>query len=239
MARKRERLFGGAGIIVRRPSDDPTGGSITVVETEHAAELSELVFALRDVFAGSIDYLSKYEFYGRLADAANRQLSHGDEFESVRDAVIREACAIASEMGDHLYFAYGSNMDGGQMARRCPKSIFAGTATLKDHEFELDSSGAATVVARPGSVVHGALWLIAESDERAMDRYEGVASGCYRKEVMPVEGDACGSVFALAYVSNRDMHDGVTYRTGYMDAIIESARRLGFDAKYVEHLEEK
>jgi hypothetical protein len=52
---KTERFFGGEGIIVRRPSDDPTGGSITVVETEHAAQVSELIFALRDVFAGSID----------------------------------------------------------------------------------------------------------------------------------------------------------------------------------------
>ena len=239
MAKRNNRMFGGAGVVIRRPDRKGNDGNFTVVETEHAEEVSTLIFTLKDVFEGSLDYLNKYEFYGRLADAANDQLRYGDDLDALRRIIVGEACEIAAEMGEHLYFAYGSNMDAAQMSRRCPKSICVGTAELRDHRFELDEAGVATVVNRHGSTVHGVLWLISRTDERSLDGYEGVASGCYSKATLPIIDGAGRALPSLVYVSNRDIHDGLTYRSGYMDNIIANARRLGFDPKYIESLEAK
>ena len=237
MVRDNNKLFAGAGIIVRKPGGPEAGGSIVVVETEYAAQVSRLIFALKEVFKGSLDYFNKYEFYGRLAAAANEQLCICDDPEALRAAIISEACVIASEMGKHLYFAYGSNMDDGQMAYRCPEAVFVGTAELRGFAFELDSEGVATVVEKPGSTVYGVLWLISETDERTLDSYEGVVSSCYRKAVHPVRDGAGRSLPALVYISNRGVHDGVTYRFGYLENIVRNARRLGFDEAYVEGIE--
>lgn len=233
------KLFAGAGIIVRKPDGEAVGGSITVVETQHAKEVSTLIFALKAVFEGDLDYFNKYEFYGRLADAANAQLQREDDLAAIRKAVLAEACVMAAEMGKHLYFAYGSNMDIDQMAGRCPDAIFVETATLQNHEFELDCTGAATVVESHGSAVHGVLWLISSSDERELDQYEGVRYGCYRKAVRTVSGTNGETLVALVYISNRDVHDGITYRSGYMPKIIANAKRLGFSEEYIQNLDHK
>ena len=233
------KLFAGAGVIVRKPGGEADGGSITAVETQHAKEVSAMIFALKAVFENDLDYFNKYEFYGRLADAANDQLYRGDDLSAIRKAVLAEACVMAAEMGKHLYFAYGSNMDIAQMADRCPDAIFVETATLQGYEFELDCTGAATVVESHGSTVYGVLWFISESDEKELDRYEGVRSGCYRKAVLPVLDGKGGSLPALVYVSNRDVHDGITYRSGYMPKIIANAKRLGFSEEYIQNLEHK
>ena len=232
-------FFAGAGIVVCKPGGESAGGSINIVETAHAKEVSDLIFALKDVFGSDLDYFSKYEFYGRLADAANSQLHVGDDCDAIQRAIVHEACEIASEMGKHLYFAYGSNMDDDQMRFRCHNAVCVGTATLFNYGFELDSAGVATVTGNPGSMVHGVLWLIAESDESSLDIYEGVRSDCYRKAILPVMVGDDESLPALVYVSNRDCHDGETYRMGYLDKIVENARRLGFDEEYIQHLKSR
>ena len=239
MTNSKSKLFEGAGVIVRKPGNAESGKAVIVVETEHAEQVSGLFFALKDVFASDLDFYNKYEFYGRLANSANNRLCNGDDLEALCGAVVGEACAIAEEMGSHLYFAYGSNMDVDQMSHRCPESVFVGTASLQNYAFELDSAGVATVVENRGSTVYGALWLISESDERKLDGYEGVGSGCYRKESHLVLADERRNLPVLVYISNRGVHDGATYRSGYMDNIIANARRLGFDAEYVERLEAK
>ena len=238
MTNDHEKLFAGAGVVVRKPGSNNGGSTDIIVETEHAGQVSNLFFALKKIFADDIDYSSKYEFYGRLADAANGQLKYSDNFDAIRTAMVDEACAIAAEFSTHLYFAYGSNMDADQMSHRCSDALFAGKATLVDYEFALDSIGVATVSEKPGSKVYGVLWLISKSDEHELDRYEGVACNCYRKAICPIVYDFDEVVPALLYISNRDIHDGKTYRTGYLDNIIENANKLGFNAEYIGLLEE-
>jgi gamma-glutamylcyclotransferase (GGCT)/AIG2-like uncharacterized protein YtfP len=80
-----------------------------------------------------------------------------------------------------LYFAYGSNMDAGAMARRCPRSKALGLARLERHRLALMREGWLTAVRAPTSAVHGVLWDLALSDIPALDRYEGVAQGLYVK----------------------------------------------------------
>lgn len=239
MGKTNKRLFAGAGIIVCKPGGEVPGESITTVTTKHADQVSALLFALKDVFECELDYFNKFEFYGRLADAANGVLSTHDDYEALRSAILDEACMIAAEMGSHLYFAYGSNMDVDQMADRCPKAIFVGTAALPDNEFALDSEGVATIVPSCGRMVYGVLWLIANSDECYLDAYEGVGTGCYRKATLRVSSDSGRIYPALVYISKRGPHDGITYRPDYLERIIESARRHGLDKVYIEAIAAK
>ena len=80
----------------------------------------------------------------------------------------------------------------------------------------------------------GALWTLTESDERALDLYEDIASGFYRRDFISVETPG-GVVRALVYVaaSNRPGKP----RPGYLELILSAARALGLPADYVAELE--
>jgi hypothetical protein len=78
-----------------------------------------------------------------------------------------------------LMWCYGSNLNIAQMKRRCPKAKFKGPLVVNDAA--LVFRGVADVVVREGSFVPGGLWSISKDCERALDRYEGVASGLYVK----------------------------------------------------------
>jgi hypothetical protein len=76
---------------------------------------------------------------------------------------------------------------------------------LKDYrlEFAGESSrwwgagGVATIVPSPGSAVQGALYRLGIGEDGALDRYEGIATGRYRRveDLVIVDGEA-----ALVYV---------------------------------------
>ena len=73
----RARAWGGADIVIcATPPAVATAQSFypdpRYVVTPYVQELSWLFGALRDAFTGSMNHLSKYEFYGRLADAAEK-----------------------------------------------------------------------------------------------------------------------------------------------------------------------
>lgn len=136
------------------------------------------------------------------------------------------------------YFAYGSNMDMEQMRYRCPGAELHGTAVLPDYKFALDSAGCATVIPCEGKEVCGVLWSINSEDEKALDRYEGVAAGCYGKETLKVSCEGYLSKFpVLIYVSRRGENTGER-RDGYMKKIVEAAEKLGFDSSYLGMLKD-
>lgn len=84
-----------------------------------------------------------------------------------------------------IMFSYGSNLCMGQMRRRCPNATPLGRVLLPD--WRLVFRGVADCVCEPGAVCHGGLWRITSACERALDRYEGVAGGAYRKEFIRLE----------------------------------------------------
>ena len=97
-------LWGGAGVIIcydKPEVVDTYYGKDTYVETAFATELSWLFMELRDIFQEYYDYSSKYEFFGRLADAANAYLDAGSGLECDVDlllAALEEACLMASQI---------------------------------------------------------------------------------------------------------------------------------------------
>lgn len=125
-----------------------------------------------------------------------------------------------------LYFAYGSNLHRAGMLSRCPAAVPLGRALLPDHALVFRLW--ADVVPRPGSVVAGGLWHITADCEAALDTYEDVESGLYRRLMVPVrpEGGA-GPVEALLY-RMLARHEAPP-EPDYLAVIREGCRDFGLD----------
>jgi len=82
-------------------------------------------------------------------------------------------------MSKILYAAYGSNLNHAQMAVRCPKARFVGTAILRDHA--LVFRRVADIEPAKGQVVPVGLWHLTKDCLEALDRYEGYPSLYGRK----------------------------------------------------------
>jgi hypothetical protein len=132
-----------------------------------------------------------------------------------------------------LYFAYGSNMDRGAMAARCPASKPIGTARLMRHRFVIMREGYASVVRDPRRTTWGVLWELALADMPALDRYESAAGGLYAKVSQMVLTDK-GPKRALVYVG-RSAGAG-TPRPGYLEGVIAAASEADLPADYVREI---
>ena len=58
------------------------------VITQHSKELSWLFYQLRDLYSEKIDYVSKYDFYGLLAQSANDYLANIDKNEQDAEGLL-------------------------------------------------------------------------------------------------------------------------------------------------------
>jgi len=134
-----------------------------------------------------------------------------------------------------LYFAYGANMDPVHMAERCPGAQQLGVASLPGHRFGIAAGGYGTV--RPDSemAVPGVLWRLTPADVAALDDFEGVESGFYRKDFARVE-DGTGAVIEAMIYRPADESPGLA-APGYLERIIEVCRELEFPREYVAGLE--
>jgi len=141
-----------------------------------------------------------------------------------------------------LYAAYGSNMDTAQMAERCPHSPQRGTGWLEGWRLtfggeDIGWEGAlATVVEDAAERVFVALYELSESDEAALDRWDGASIGYYRKftvRVATLEGD----VVAWLYVLND--YEGGLPSARYLGIMADAAELAGAPADYVADLRER
>jgi hypothetical protein len=76
------------------------------VVTPHSRHLTWLFYQLRDAFGDILDYMTKYEFYGRLANAALRYQSRctGPEVRTqLLLAVLHEAFAMLEEFEEGTF----------------------------------------------------------------------------------------------------------------------------------------
>jgi hypothetical protein len=134
-----------------------------------------------------------------------------------------------------LYFAYGANLDVAAMAKRCPRSRPLGLGRLARHRFAIQETGFATVAPDERAQVHGLIFDLAVADVPALDRYEEVGRGLYRKALLPVLRQPAGATQALVYVGTATREGAPA--PGYIENIVASARSLGLPAAYVAFLE--
>lgn len=138
-----------------------------------------------------------------------------------------------------LYFAYGSNMDPAQMARRCPDSSALGGAILRGYRltFTFDSErwagGVGNVVADPDEHVWGVLWDLSIEDESSLDEYESVNEGIYTKTTVTVDHEG-RELEAMIYLATDTAYVGPSAR--YLHALIRGARAHQIPEYYVDRL---
>jgi hypothetical protein len=135
-----------------------------------------------------------------------------------------------------LYFAYGTNMDRRAMTQRCPRSRPLGRARLARHRLFFMACGAASVMRDPKACVHGVLWELAPSDVGALDRYEEVGRGLYRKILAPVLREPTGSARALIYVGSESLAGSP--RADHLASILAAAADWELPAAYVAYLQQ-
>lgn len=141
------------------------------------------------------------------------------------------------------YFAYGSNLHHGNMARRCPSSVFLGPASLRNYKlaFRYPSTswpggGAADIIQNDGSITWGALWKTTESDLLALDRYEDVAMGGYRR--ISIEVNMQGELFcAWSYEVCNKLSADLRPVPGYIKLLLTGAEDCQLPASYRAQLE--
>ncbi|MBF9234199.1 gamma-glutamylcyclotransferase family protein [Microvirga alba] len=132
-----------------------------------------------------------------------------------------------------LYFAYGSNMDQADMAKRCPGSKVVGVGRLMRHRFVIFDGGYASVVRDPQRAVWGVVWDLALGDVPALDRYENLSTGLYTKVIQPVLTPQ-GPRRAIVYVA-RSAKPG-TPKPGYMEGVVAAAEEAGLPKDYIHGL---
>jgi gamma-glutamylcyclotransferase (GGCT)/AIG2-like uncharacterized protein YtfP len=133
-----------------------------------------------------------------------------------------------------LYFAYASNLDRAHMRKLCPRAEPLGRALLKHHAFFVAAGGYGSISPRRNSLVHGVLWRVTARDIAALDDYESVGAGLYRKKGHPVHFGA-KLLRALVYVAN-DATPGRP-RARYREIVLAAARGWDFPADYLQRME--
>jgi hypothetical protein len=133
-------------------------------------------------------------------------------------------------------------MDPAQMARRCPHSPQRGTGWLQGWRLtfggeDLGWEGAlATVVEAGGERVFVVLYELSEADEAALDSWDGVTLGYYRKSKVRVS-TLDSDVLAWLYVLND--YEGGLPSARYLGLMADAAETAGAPADYVAGLRER
>lgn len=130
-----------------------------------------------------------------------------------------------------LFFAYGLFMDAAHMAVVAPRHAHRGTARLEGWGPAVTRHGLATLVKRPGATVEGVLWEVSARDEPALDRFEGVDRGLYRRHRLALAEHGP----ALVYVAC-DPPVRRRARPGYGEAVVSAAMAARLSQPYVRDL---
>src|SRR5690606_1503789 len=132
----------------------------------------------------------------------------------------------------HLYFAYGSNLDGAQMRRRCPSARLGGAAILDGYGLGFAGrsaswgGGVATVVRDREGRVPGLVWAVSADDLERLDRCEGHPFAYRRKRLLVDTGEARRR---RVHVYVKDDAEQALPTEAYLGVIWRAYRRHGFD----------
>ncbi len=132
-----------------------------------------------------------------------------------------------------MYFAYASNMSRALMRRRCPAAKEIGTAVLAGYRFVITADGYASVIPQASGTVCGVVWRLTPRDMAALNAYESLASGLYRRVTLPVRV-AGRRVAAMVYVAQSRVEGRP--KPGYLEVVLNAARDWQLSESYVHSL---
>lgn len=138
------------------------------------------------------------------------------------------------------YIAYGSNLNIEQMRYRCPAATVVGTAIIKGYQllFKGSKTGSyLTIEKNETKSVPVVVWSVMESDEKALDRYEGYPSFYYKAEMeIDVIGIKTKKKYrkkAFVYIMHEDREIGIPSKY-YVETCLNGYRSFGFSPRYLE-----
>jgi gamma-glutamylcyclotransferase (GGCT)/AIG2-like uncharacterized protein YtfP len=131
-----------------------------------------------------------------------------------------------------LYFAYGANMERAAMRARCPGALALGPARLTNWRYVI-VGGYGSVAPAPGSCVFGVLWRLGPRDLAALNIFESLDSGLYRRALLTVETGK-RRARALVYVGR----SGGRRRPmpGYQERLVAAAAEWQLPQHYIKEL---
>lgn len=142
-------------------------------------------------------------------------------------------------MSKRYYIAYGSNLNIMQMKMRCPGARIIGTSVIEDYQllFKGSKTGSyLTIEPMEGAKVPVVIWEVTETDEKALDRYEGYPNFYYKKEMtLDIRGIRTGKVRrrdAFVYIMHEERELGIP-SWYYVNTCLDGYRAFGFDEKYL------
>lgn len=130
-----------------------------------------------------------------------------------------------------LHFAYGANLCRVLMRTRCPAAAALCPAVLPDHR--LIFCRFASFEPHPGSTVPGALWALSPECETALDQFEGLLGGHYRRATVQILREGMTRLIpAMAY--QRVATDREPPPAAYLDLIRQGYEDFGLDVRALE-----
>jgi gamma-glutamylcyclotransferase len=142
-----------------------------------------------------------------------------------------------------LYFAYGSNMDEGEIREHSPSSRYLGPACLKAYRLAFtrrsvrSGTGVADVLPAAGYEVWGALYELDEEDLDALDRKEGRGWAYARDRKRVRLSTDCSERDAIVYTVVSKEPAEVPPSREYLDRLTAAAGRRALPRAYVAMLE--
>lgn len=128
------------------------------------------------------------------------------------------------------YFAYGSNCNLEQMAKRCPSATVVGTVTLPNYRLTFNGKssgvGVASIQRKKGYEVRGVLWEITPACESALDWYEGFPH-LYDKHNVTVYSKSGTPIKAMVYIMTPEFNHPALPSNAYYIGILEGFKENG------------
>lgn len=138
-----------------------------------------------------------------------------------------------------LNLAYGSNLNLGQMAYRCPTAKVYGKGMPLDYQLLFkgrEDNAYATIEPKRGSKVPVLVWELQPEDEKALDYYEGYPR-FYEKMEVELNLETGERITAMVYIMTDEVMERIQLNLpsrSYLETVRVGYAMAGFDNKYIE-----
>jgi gamma-glutamylcyclotransferase len=146
-------------------------------------------------------------------------------------------------MGQFWYFAYGSNLDPDQIAKRTHhageiKLCWVDGYKIKFNKRSMDGTGKANITPQAGGKVWGVLYQCDAQFLSEMDKHEGVQRGHYIRMDLCVQCTGERDVKATTYVAGQSfIADSLLPSNVYLDTILRGAKHHGLPEHYISEIQ--
>ena len=139
-----------------------------------------------------------------------------------------------------LIFAYGSNMLWSRLTYRVGSARFVSNGwmndyTLKFQKHGVDGSGKADCVPFVGSQLHGIVVSVKIRDLHALDEWEGVGYGYWRRR--ETINTPSGTFVAWVYYATHNINNFLRPYDWYLHHVVEGAKFFELEPSYIEWLQ--